>query len=108
MTPEPQLSPRTTQAAVHGVGSQDPNGFRQQIDDAYSGAFPPAPPHHQFQQSAQMMSHIAMMDHGLHRESIVSLGPYDLAGVYGPQYGGGYAPQPGYHMQPHHHHHGGP
>lgn len=109
MTPEPPLSPRTAQTAVNGAASQDPNGFRQQADDAYSGAFPPAPPHHQFQQPAHMMSHISMVDHGLHRdhrESIVSIGPYDPTGMYGQQYGGGYTAQPGYHMQPHHHHGG--
>lgn len=108
MTPEPPLSPRTAQAAAHGTVSQDPNGFRQQADDAYSGAFPPVPAHHQFQQPAHMMSHVTMMDHTLHRDhrdSIVSVGPYDPTSIYGPQYGG-YTTQSGYHMQPSHHHGG--
>jgi hypothetical protein len=106
ITQETPISPRTVQATTHTP--QDPPVFRQQVDDAYSGAFPPAiVPHlHQFQQTQNLVPHLAMMDNSHHRESVISMLPYDPTNCYG-QYGNGYTAQAGYHMQPNHHH-GGP
>lgn len=104
ITPEPPVSPRTVQAATHVTISQDPSIFRQQVDDVYSGAFPPAimPHPHQFQQTQHLVPHVAMVDNNHHRESVISMLPYDPTNCYG-QYGNGYTTQTGYHMQPNHH-----